>query len=52
MRFENTFICATKEYSDFDKDVPAPYMRGAFALGDENIANAKIRITALGFYDL
>lgn len=52
MRFEKTFICATKEYSDFDKDVPAPYMRGVFALGDENIENAKIRITALGFYDL
>lgn len=27
-------------------------MRGVFALGDENIENAKIRITALGFYDL
>ena len=32
MRFEKSFIAATEEYSDYNKRVPAPYIRGSFDL--------------------
>ena len=51
MRFEKSFIAATEEYSDYNKRVPAPYIRGSFNLKKCPKA-AEITITALGFYDL
>ena len=51
MRFESTFIAATREFADYDKIVPAPYMRAAFTL-NKAPQSARISITALGFYDL
>ena len=51
MRFESTFIAATREFADYDKIVPAPYMRAAFTL-TKAPQSARISITALGFYDL
>lgn len=51
MRFEKSFIAATEEYSDYNKRVPAPYIRGSFDLKKCPKA-AEITITALGFYDL
>lgn len=51
MRFDRRFIKATEEYSDYDRHVPAPYMRGVFQV---NVLpdSAKLTITALGFYDV
>ncbi len=51
MRFENVFKAATREYSDFERDVPAPYIRGSFTL-KLRPKQAEIAVTALGFYDL
>lgn len=51
MRFETTFKAATKEFSDYDTYVPAPYMRGTFCL-KALPERAEITVTALGFYDL
>ena len=45
------FVSAGEEYCDFDRRVPAPYMRGTFLL-EKEAENAFITITALGFYDL
>ena len=50
MRFEKSFIAATEEYSDYNKRVPAPYIRGSFDLKKCPKA-AEITITALGFYE-
>lgn len=51
MPFEKIFRAASKEFSGYEKDVPAPYMRGSFFL--ESVPkSAEISITALGFYDL
>ncbi len=30
MKFETAFLSATKEFSDVNRQVPAPYMRAAF----------------------
>ena len=47
---KNRFIAATAEYSDYGRNVPAPYMRGSFTL--ESIPQtASFTVTALGFYD-
>ena len=46
MRFESTFIAATREFADYDKIVPAPYMRAAFTL-NKAPQSARISITAL-----
>ncbi len=51
MEFENTFRAATKEYADYDREIPAPYLRGVFFLKDK-AQKAKILITSTGFYDL
>ena len=44
------FIAATKEFADYGREVPAPYLRGKFVL-EKFPAAAKLTITALGFYD-
>ena len=51
MQFEKSFIAATKEYSDYYRNVPAPYIRGTFTL-EGMPKKSEIVITALGFYDL
>lgn len=51
MRFEKSYVAATAEFSDFNKSVPAPYMRGSFEL-KKFPKKCEITITALGFYDL
>lgn len=51
MLFSGKFISATSEFSDYDKHVPAPYIRKAFSL-QESPKSAEITICGLGFYDL
>ena len=51
MHFERTFKAAGTEYADYDKMVPAPYLRGTFGLNGAP-ESVRIRITAAGFYDL
>lgn len=51
MRFEKSFLAATEAYADYDRIIPAPYIRGCFKL-KEMPEKAEITITALGFYDL
>lgn len=49
--FSTNFISATKEYSTFEKHIPAPYMRKTFD-ADKKPVSAKITICGLGFYEL
>ncbi len=51
MRFSEKFICAGKEYSTWEKHVPAPYFRKEFDL-DKDLFSAEITVTGLGFYML
>lgn len=51
MKFSRNFIMATDEVCDFDKSVPAPYLRKKFTL-DFVPKKAEITITGLGFYEL
>ncbi len=45
------FISATKEYADWEREVPAPYMRKSFELTALPEC-ATLTVTALGFYKL
>lgn len=45
------FICATRELSEFDRQIPAPYFRKAFTLSDVP-ETATVSICGLGFYML
>ncbi|MCI8542938.1 MAG: family 78 glycoside hydrolase catalytic domain [Lachnospiraceae bacterium] len=47
--FPMQFISASTEYADFDRQVPAPYIRKKFAL-DRMPEEAELLITGLGFY--
>jgi len=49
MNFPIHFICASSEYADFDRQVPAPYLRRSFPVAKE-IRSAELVITGLGFY--
>ena len=51
MDFSMPFIAATKEFADYGREVPAPYLRGKFAL-KKLPSSAKLTVTALGFYDV
>ena len=51
MYFSEKFICATEEYSSYDKFVPSPYFRKEFYLSGM-INNLEITICGLGFYRL
>lgn len=44
------FISATKEYSSFEKFVPAPYIRKNFEI-DSAVDKATIAVCGLGFYE-
>ena len=46
--FPMQFISASTEYADFDRQVPAPYIRKKFAL-DRMPEEAELLITGLGF---
>lgn len=51
MVFSRKFISATKDFCDYDRHVPAPYIRKAFLLEDQP-KSAEITICGLGFYEL
>ncbi len=51
MYFSDRFICATEEYSSYNKFIPSPYFRKAFELTD-SIKYLNITICGLGFYRL
>lgn len=51
MDIEAKFISATKEFTTYAKHISAPYIRKSFNL-ESAVANAKITISALGFYRL
>ena len=51
MYFSDKFICATQEYSSYDKFVPSPYFRKEFELC-AGINALDITICGLGFYRL
>lgn len=51
MQFPEDFICATKDFCDLNRPVPAPYFRKTFVLEDL-IQDAQIIICGLGFYKL
>ena len=43
------FISATKEYNTLEKNVPAPYIRKSFDMGE--FKSAKVTVCGLGFYE-
>ena len=47
MDFPRQFICASEEYSEYDRFVPAPYFRKVFVPVS---ADCRLRVTGLGFY--
>ena len=47
---KNSFIKATEEFNDFEKHVPAPYIRKSFTADGE--CRGKLRIACCGFYKL
>lgn len=51
MRFSEKFICAGKEFSTWEKHIPAPYFRKEIIL-ESDVDSAEITITGLGFYML
>lgn len=51
LAFPDKFYCAGKEYSTYEKHVPAPIFRKSFVL-EAKPEKAEILISGLGFYDL
>ena len=51
MKFSTRFIKASDDLCDFDRHVPAPYLRKAFTL-DFEPTQAEITLCGLGFYEL
>ena len=49
--FSTKFVSATRDYSTFEKMVPAPYLRKSFEIGALPTA-ASVTICGLGFYEL
>ncbi len=50
MKFSKIFAAATREYNDFEKFVPAPYMRKIFDCGGKKLAKAEVTVCSTGFY--
>lgn len=50
MKFSTKFISAGREFSTFEKQIPAPYFRRSFKI--EKAAKAELTICGLGFYEL
>ena len=51
MKLSTRFIKATQDLCDFDRHVPAPYIRKAFTL-DMEPERAEMTVCGLGFYEL
>lgn len=51
MEFSTRFISATREFTTFEKHVPAPYFRKSFRL-ESKPKSAEITVCGLGFYEL
>ena len=51
MKFSEKFICAGKEFSTWEKHIPAPYFRKEFTV-ENDVDSADITVTGLGFYIL
>jgi len=51
MKLSRQFVSAGREYSTFQKHIPAPYMRRSFTV-DKMPEKAEITITGQGFYEL
>jgi alpha-L-rhamnosidase len=51
MLFPKEFYCATKEYSTYEKHIPAPIFRKSFTM-ETKPEKAEILISGIGFYDL
>lgn len=49
--FSTKFVSATRDYSTFEKMVPAPYLRKSFEIGALPAASS-VTICGLGFYEL
>ena len=50
MEFSAKFIKATEDYNDFEKNVPAPYLRKSFISDVDTVATLKIAVC--GFYEI
>ncbi|MBE6551349.1 MAG: hypothetical protein E7665_04360 [Ruminococcaceae bacterium] len=50
MKFSKIFAAATREYNDFEKFVPAPYMRKNFDCIGKAVSKAEITVCSSGFY--
>ncbi len=51
MKFSEKFVCECREYSTYEKNVPAPIFRKSFVL-DGEAELAEITVCGLGFYEL
>ncbi len=51
MNFPKGFVCEDKEYSTYEKSIPAPLFRKSFLLKDA-AKSAELLICGLGFYEL
>ncbi len=51
MNFPNKFYCECREFSTFERNVPAPIFRRSFSLGCDPDAS-EILVSGLGFYEL
>ena len=49
--FSKNFIAATKEYSEYGKHIPAPYLRKSFT-AKAKVRYATVTVCGLGFYEL
>lgn len=49
--FSKNFIAATKEYSEYGKHIPAPYLRKSFT-PKAKVWQATVTVCGLGFYEL
>ena len=47
MDFPQQFICASKEYTTYQRFIPAPYFRKVFTA---EATEVQLRVTGLGFY--
>ncbi len=50
MKFSTKFVAATREFSTFEKPIPAPCFRREFELG--KVKSASLTLCGLGIYDL
>lgn len=51
LKFSSNFVCASHDYSNYNKHIPAPVFRRSFNLTEE-VKSAEILICGIGFYEL